>query len=77
MFSDHLNTCVIMAVGGPLFGSSSGGRAPAKSSLVEFRCGKMTFNETTKMVSVRRFAIFFILDYGRKGRARGNGKSMY
>jgi len=40
-----------MAVGGPLFGSSSGGRSQAKSSLVEFRAGKMTFNATTKMVS--------------------------
>jgi len=40
-----------MAVGGPLFGSSSGGRSQAKSSLVEFRAGKMTFNASTKMVS--------------------------
>ena len=40
-----------MAVGGPLFGSSSSGRSQAKSSLVEFRAGKMTFNTTTKMVS--------------------------
>jgi len=38
-----------MAVGGPLFGSSSG-RSQSKS-LVEFRCGKMTFNDSTKMVS--------------------------
>ena len=27
------------------------GRSQAKSSLVEFRAGKMTFNTTTKMVS--------------------------
>ena len=40
-----------MAVGGPLFGSSSGGRSQAKSSLVEFKAGKMTFNTSTKMVS--------------------------
>ena len=40
-----------MAVGGPLFGSSSGGGSQAKSSLVEFRAGKMTFNASTKMVS--------------------------
>ena len=39
-----------MAVGGPLFGPSTGGRSQSKA-LVEFRCGKMTFNETTKMVS--------------------------
>jgi len=38
-----------MAVGGPLFGSSAG-RSQSKS-LVEFRCGKMTFNDSTKMVS--------------------------
>ena len=39
-----------MAVGGPLFGSSSNTRTQSKS-LVEFKCGKMTFNEATKMVS--------------------------
>lgn len=38
-----------MAVGGPLFGPSSG-RTQSKA-LVEFRCGKMTFNDSTKMVS--------------------------
>ena len=38
-----------MAVGGPLFGPSTA-RSQSKA-LVEFRCGKMTFNERTKMVS--------------------------
>ena len=40
-----------MAVGGPLFGSSSGGGRSQSKALVEFRCGKMSFNETSKMVS--------------------------
>ena len=39
-----------MAVGGPLFGPSTTTRSQSKA-LVEFRCGKMSFNETTKMVS--------------------------
>ena len=40
-----------MAVGGPLFGSSSGGGRSQSKALVEFRCGKMSFNESSKMVS--------------------------
>ena len=39
-----------MAVGGALFGNNSSTRSQSKA-LVEFRCGKMTFNETSKMVS--------------------------
>ena len=39
-----------MAVGGALFGPSTT-RTSGPKALVEFRAGKMTFNESTKMVS--------------------------
>ena len=40
-----------MAVGGALFGPSSGAASLGPKALVEFRAGKMRFNEANKLVT--------------------------